>query len=214
MTEVAPLDDLIDGIEKNLRPIVQKYLDDGTDPNLRNDNDPFRQGRQLLTFAAVHGHIQIIELLLRYGANVNGSDFHGRTALSWAAEFCQYDAARVLVEHGAKVNAEDSEYATPLTWLIHAGNDSCSILTCNDIRSKKSHGRDEGGAANGRNLKKTRKYLLSKGAKNKWLKQVYKREIRRIKSKFKRAREETPEAIEEDHHILLLRLEPKSFSKI
>lgn len=138
----------------------------------------------------MHGQVQILELLLQYGANVEGSDFHGRTALSWAAEFCQYGAVKVLVEHGAKVNAEDSEWATPLSWLIHAGN---------DIRSKNSHRREEGGAANGRNLEKTRKYLVSKGAKEKlrhsrWarLKHVYKRETNLIKFNIKRAIKETP----------------------
>lgn len=179
MPELVSLDDLIDAIEKNLRPIVQKQLDDGIDPNLRNKNAPF--GRQLLTFAAMHGHIHMLELLLQYGANVDGLDFNGRTALSWAAEHCQYDAVKVLVEHGANVNAEDAEWTTPLSWLIHAGDDSWSILTCRDIKSHKSYERDEGGAANGRDREKTRKYLVSNGAKEKlrhspwtWLKHVYK----------------------------------------
>jgi hypothetical protein len=57
MPELLGLDDLIDGIERNLRPIVQKHLDDGIDPNLRNDNDPFGQGRSLLIFAAMHGRV-------------------------------------------------------------------------------------------------------------------------------------------------------------
>jgi ankyrin repeat protein len=198
MPDLAALDGLlIDGIEKNLRSFVKEHLDDGIDPNLRYDDDPFGQGRPLLTFAAMHGHVQIIKLLLQYGANVNGSDFHGRTALSWAAEFCQYGAVKFLVEHGANVNAEDAECSTPLSWLIHAGNDSSTILTCNDIKSQKTSQRDEGGAVNGRDLEKTRKYLVSKGAKEKlfhsprtWLKSFYEGEIKWIK--FMRARKEKP----------------------
>jgi ankyrin repeat protein len=131
--------ELIDGIENNIRPIVQKYLDNGIDPNLRNHKDPFHQGRQLLTFAAIHGHVQIVELLLQHGAHVDGLDFHRRTALSWAAEYCQYDTVKVLVEHGANVNTEDAEWTTPLGWLIHAGRD-----VMND---------------------EIRKYLVSKGAR-------------------------------------------------
>lgn len=170
MSSLAARDVLINGIEKNLRPFVKKHLDDGVDPNLRNGNDPFGQGRQLLTFAAIHGHVQIMELLLHYGANVDGSDFHGRTALSWAAEHGQYGAVKVLLKHGANVNAEDAELTTPLSWLIHAGNDSRTILTCNDVKEKKqSKTLDEGSAATGRNLKKTRKYLVSQGAMEKLL---------------------------------------------
>lgn len=131
--------ELINGIENNVRSIVQGYLDDGIDPNLRNHKDPVHQGRRLLHFAAIHGHAQILELLLQHGANVDGLDCHRRTALSWAAEYCQYDAVKVLVEHGANVNAEDAEGGTPLGWLIHAGRDVEDV--------------------------EIRKYLVSKGAK-------------------------------------------------
>jgi ankyrin repeat protein len=148
MPGLEAANELIDGIEKNLLPIVQKHLDDGIDPNLRNHKDPFHQGRRLLTFAAIHGHVPIIELLLQHGAQVDGLDFHLRTALSWAAEYCQYDAVKVLVEHGANVNAEDAEWTTPLCWLITAGNVGRNM-------------------ENMEKIEKTRKYLVSKGAKKK-----------------------------------------------
>jgi ankyrin repeat protein len=114
-------------------------LDDGIDPNIRNDKDPWKQGRQLLIFAAINGHVDLIKLLLSYGAEVDGTDFHGRTALSWASEYCQYWAVKILVEHGADVNTKDKEQTTPLTWLNEAGN--------------------------GENINEMREYLVRKGAK-------------------------------------------------
>jgi ankyrin repeat protein len=128
--------ELVDGIENNNRPIVQKYLDNGIDPNLLPVEDPFRQGRRLLTFAAIHGHVEILKLLLLHGAEVDGLDFHRRTALSWAAQYCQRDAVEVLVKHGANVNAEDADWRTPLSWLIHAGREDMNDETSRYLISK------------------------------------------------------------------------------
>ncbi|KAH8691828.1 ankyrin repeat-containing domain protein [Talaromyces proteolyticus] len=92
--------DLINATERNLQPIVQKYLDKGINPNVRTHIDPWYQGLQLLALAAIHGHVDLLKLLLERGAKVDGLDLSRRTALSWAAEHCQYGAVKVLVEHG------------------------------------------------------------------------------------------------------------------
>jgi ankyrin repeat protein len=65
--------------------------------------------------------MQMMELLIKYGADVDKRDLNGRTPLSWATEYCQFKAAKLLIDHGAKINAEDDEWGTPLSWLIHAG---------------------------------------------------------------------------------------------
>jgi ankyrin repeat protein len=112
---------LIEAIKKDDLPVVQEYLDNGVNPNVQHLNDEQYQKRPLLSYAALHGHTQIMKLLLERGADVDRRDLNRRTPLSWAAEYCQFKAAKLLIDHGAKINAEDNEWGTPLSWLIYAG---------------------------------------------------------------------------------------------
>ncbi|KAF3404892.1 Ankyrin repeat domain-containing protein 23 [Talaromyces pinophilus] len=115
-------EDLIKAIKKGDLPVVQGYLDNGVHPNARHLNDEQYQRRPLLSYAALHGHTQMMELLIKHGADVDKRDLNGRTPLSWATEYCQFKAAKLLIDHGAKINAEDDEWGTPLSWLIDAGS--------------------------------------------------------------------------------------------
>jgi cytohesin len=69
----------------------------------------------LLHDAALKGHVDIMELLLSHGAEVNSLNAQGATALHDAALAGQRAAADALLKHGANINARDSESgATPL----------------------------------------------------------------------------------------------------
>jgi ankyrin repeat protein/peroxiredoxin len=69
----------------------------------------------LLHDAALKGHIDIMELLLSHGADVNSLNAQGATALHDAALAGQRAAADALLKHGANINARDSDSgATPL----------------------------------------------------------------------------------------------------
>jgi ankyrin repeat protein len=114
-------DDLIEAIKKENLRVVQEHLDNGVNPNARHLNDEQYQRRPILSYATLHGHTQIMELLIKRGAEVERKDLTGRTPLSWAAEYCQFKAAKLLIDYGAKINAEDDEWGTPLSWLVYAG---------------------------------------------------------------------------------------------
>ncbi|KAB8069702.1 ankyrin repeat-containing domain protein [Aspergillus leporis] len=107
-------------IEKGLSYDVQRYLDEGTSPDLCDKNKQ-SQGKPLLALSAINDLIRIIELLIKYGAKVDKKDSHGRTPLSWAAEHGAFQAVKLLIEHGANVNSEDKERTTPLAWVVYAG---------------------------------------------------------------------------------------------
>jgi ankyrin repeat protein len=69
----------------------------------------------LLHDAALKGHLEIMELLLSHGADVNSLNAQGATALHDAALAGQRPAAEALLKHGANIDARDSESgATPL----------------------------------------------------------------------------------------------------
>jgi hypothetical protein len=59
---------------------VTKLLDEGVDVNSK-----FRYGTTALSFAADHGHLEVVKVLLARGANANVKDtFYGATPLTWA----------------------------------------------------------------------------------------------------------------------------------
>lgn len=110
----------------------------GVDLNIHIDKDPFYR-LTLLALATIYRIIDIMKLLLAYGAKVDREDFHGRTALSWASEYCQFGPVEQLVEHGLNVHVEDADWSVSLLWLIGTGS--------------------------GNSIDKIRKYLVVKGTK-------------------------------------------------
>ena len=76
--------------------------------------------------AALHqGYIQVADLLLRHGANVNGQGMDGQTPLHQIIR--RFDdralgAVRFLLEHGAFANARQRDLSTPLHLAAAWGN--------------------------------------------------------------------------------------------
>ncbi|KAI1278807.1 Ankyrin-1 [Halotydeus destructor] len=62
--------------------------------------------RTPLHLAADYGHHEVVEILLKHGANVDALDRSDKTPLFLATSNCNFRAAMVLLSHGADVNAE------------------------------------------------------------------------------------------------------------
>jgi|GEM_PF-2225281 len=67
-----------------------------------------------LMIAAGNGLLEIAEILIKRGADVNLPNRQGQTALHWAAWNDRYDMMAMLVAKGAKVDAQDHARNTPL----------------------------------------------------------------------------------------------------
>jgi serine/threonine-protein phosphatase 6 regulatory ankyrin repeat subunit B len=52
--------------------------------------------------AAANGHLQVVELLIAKGADINAKDGEGQTALSWAKKQGRDEITALLSKHGAK----------------------------------------------------------------------------------------------------------------
>ncbi|CAD5123429.1 DgyrCDS11779 [Dimorphilus gyrociliatus] len=89
--------------------------------------------------AAVHGHADCVQLLLKHGADVNaqsssntspsnGSSVNGNTALHYAACAGHVDVVKVLVEAGANVEEQNENGHTPLMEAASAGHVPVSKL--------------------------------------------------------------------------------------
>jgi hypothetical protein len=76
---------------------VQYLLNRCADPNARGNEQA-----TVLMEASIPGHVEIVELLLKAGADVTLKDKEGWTALRYATAHQQHDVAKILTEFGAK----------------------------------------------------------------------------------------------------------------
>ncbi|GJQ81133.1 hypothetical protein Trydic_g10282, partial [Trypoxylus dichotomus] len=70
--------------------------------------------------ALTSNEIQIIKLLLQYGADVNYMNSNGVTPLTHAIKLKDKDVIRILLQHGADINVKDMRNQTPLCKAIDA----------------------------------------------------------------------------------------------
>jgi cytohesin len=64
--------------------------------------------------ASRNGHLEVAEVLLEHGADVEARDNKDRTPLHWAAKRGRVEVVRVLLEHGADAKDQDDRRRTPL----------------------------------------------------------------------------------------------------
>lgn len=78
---------------------VRALLQNGADASYRQTGE-----EPLLSFAAAFDSIEMVALLIEYGADVHACDKAGVTPLECALESAQFDSALLLMKHGASLN--------------------------------------------------------------------------------------------------------------
>jgi len=84
--------------------------------NIRHTDTP-------LLYAAINGDIEIVEMLLNRGANINAVNQYGITALHNAVRSKTMEIIELLLKRGAYVNAKDSYSVTPLQLAFENGSE-------------------------------------------------------------------------------------------
>ncbi len=80
---------------------VRQFLRDGADASFRQTGE-----EPLLSFAAAFDSVEMVALLIEYGADVHACDKDGVTPLECALESAQFDSALLLMKHGASLNQQ------------------------------------------------------------------------------------------------------------
>ncbi|MFN8395433.1 MAG: ankyrin repeat domain-containing protein [Bacteroidia bacterium] len=95
--------------------VVAALLDKGADADIRaTDAEKGIEQITALHVASTNGHIEILQLLLERGAEVNAQDKSGLTPLMAASELGNTVAVILLIDKGADVNLQDYDGLSPL----------------------------------------------------------------------------------------------------
>ncbi len=99
-------------------------------PRLAKGNDFHAQTP--LHLAASNSHVDLTELLLEYGANVNAKNVYGQISLHIAAEKGKKEVVEFLIAHNANINERDDWGVTPLNKAAcHGDKDLVAFLVAN-----------------------------------------------------------------------------------
>ncbi|XP_069006024.1 CARD- and ANK-domain containing inflammasome adapter protein [Embiotoca jacksoni] len=125
-------------ITTNGEVVLLEELLKETDINTVNSSN-----ETLLHVAAEHGHLSIIELLIRKGARLDLKDDAGRTALHRAAGRGHAEIVRALAKAGAHIHAQDLEGKTPIHLSAENEHLSCvKVLVKEEAEQSESHTQD------------------------------------------------------------------------
>jgi ankyrin repeat protein len=80
------------------------------------------RGGTALHAASNWNHLEIVQSLLKHGADVNALGLWERTPLHFASLFGHLEIGRWLLEHGADVNAKQGSHGTPLHLATFGGH--------------------------------------------------------------------------------------------
>lgn len=118
---------------------VEEAIINGTNVNALDNNN-----QTSLSEAVMRGHINVVKLLLKYGADVNATSRYGWTALMSAAAYnIGTKIAEVLLQNNADVNAKDNRGWTALMVAASNGHTETAELLIKygaDVNAKDNDG--------------------------------------------------------------------------
>nr|WP_320110180.1 ankyrin repeat domain-containing protein [Wolbachia endosymbiont (group B) of Chorthippus parallelus] len=93
--------------------------------------------------ATKNSHLDVLEKLIKEGANVNERNKYGNIPLHWAASYGRLSTVEELIEKGADINAKNNNGNTPLHWAVKSSHlEVAKFLISNhaDVNAKNKDG--------------------------------------------------------------------------
>ncbi|MBL27564.1 MAG: hypothetical protein CMM50_08465 [Rhodospirillaceae bacterium] len=118
---------LVTGARGKLMRLVESSLAQGAAIDTRDGN-----GRTALSWAAFHGDIPMMRLLLSHGAGIDVADKGGRTPLMWAAIVNRPASASFLLNSGADAAMADDKGMTAADHAEAEGHDAALVQMLRD----------------------------------------------------------------------------------
>jgi len=132
---VAPPDTRLHGTENLLHRAASEgnavVVSELLASEYRNLSAKNHESRTAVHLASLHGHLEVLKLLLKYGAKANYSDSEGFTALHYTCQANQYECAKILLHKGGANPTLRNELTrwVPLHEAAFQGHlDSCVVL--------------------------------------------------------------------------------------
>jgi len=110
-------------------PRLMHLMKSGVGANTRlraNDSRDPIDGTTPLMWAAAHGQVDALDVLITHGADCNAVDARGWRALMWAAHYDQVVALKRLIVHGADVDAQNPHGETALIIACKENSPKCA----------------------------------------------------------------------------------------
>ena len=95
-----------------------------------NEKDIY--GQNPIYYAARDGHLNLCQLLVEKGSDVNLEDKYGQTCIFYAIREGHYDIVEFLIKHGANVNKIDKKKQTPVSYAMKHNRDKIVELLVNN----------------------------------------------------------------------------------
>lgn len=75
-----------------------------------------------LSYAAYNGHLEVVDYLLKHGAEVNATTENGSSALFFAARFGHIEVIRLLLKNQADPKIVNENGDTAVDWALKSKN--------------------------------------------------------------------------------------------
>jgi len=102
---------------------IKAALNDGIDINVTRKVDA---NKSMLHYAVNYSHLNLVNLLVENGINVNIVDKYGETALHKAVEKGAFIIVKTLIENGAQVDLKSNKKVTPFNKAIYSNEIECA----------------------------------------------------------------------------------------
>lgn len=123
---------IVSSIESGNAKQVVNWINDGHDINTPILSD--KTNMSLLSYAALQGKAEIVDILLKKGANPK-TKIEGKDALMFAAKSGNKEVVNLLLQAGADYMAESSEGYTARDFARMAGNSEVEILLATEMQN-------------------------------------------------------------------------------